>query len=378
MITGTLLARLESVGQDVRYGARLLARAPLFTLVAVLSIAFGLSTGVGIFTVANAFILRPIGNDGGDLYRIFTSSRDGSRFNGTSYADYRDFSQSGAFAGWCAGAAVRANVTFRSASASREGAVVNGGCFELLRLRPHAGRLLAASAVPEAVISYALWNRQFGGDPSVVGKNILLNGLPATIVGIAPLGFNGTSFDHATEFWAPIDRFGPHLLSATALDDRRNRAFTVLARLREGVSPAQAEAELQGIGASLQRQDPVAWTDSRGSARRVTVMKETDARFAQVPGAVPAMLASVMAVIAAIVAIACVNIATMLLARGAARTRELTIRLAVGASRGRLLRQIATESLLIALLGTAIALFTITTGIGLFEANRPEGIPAVN
>jgi predicted permease len=376
-ILSGFLRRLESVGQDLRYGARLLWRAPLFTLVAVLSIAFGLGCGLVIFTVTNAMILRPIGNDGQDIYRVYTGGREGSRFSSTSYADFLDFAQARAFSASCVMDSVRATMTVGTAAAVRDGGVVSGGCFDLLRLRPHQGRLLASSSADEAVISYALWNRQFNADPAAVGTSVLVNGQPATIVGVAPPGFHGTSLDQGEDFWVPIERFRA-LLPARALQDRRSRYFTVYARLRDGVSQSQAEAEVTGIARSLHQQDPVAWSDSRGQVRRITVMKETEARFAGNPGAVPALLAGVTAVIIAIVAIACVNIATMLLARGAARTRELTVRLAIGASRGRLLRQLATESLLIAILGTGLALAVINVAIRVFESKRPEGIPAVN
>jgi predicted permease len=368
---------LESFVQDLRYGARLLVRAPLFTLVAVLSIAFGLGCGLVIFTVTNAMILRPIADGGEDIYRIYTGGRDGSRFSASSYADYLDFAQARAFSASCAMESVRANMTVGTATGVQSGGMVSGGCFDLLRLRPHQGRLLASSSADEAVISYALWNRQFNADPAAVGASILVNGQPATIVGVAPRGFNGTSLDQGEDFWVPIERFSA-LLPPRALQDRRSRYFTLYARLRDGVSPSQAEAEVAGIARSLQQQDPVAWNDSRGEVRRVTVMKETEARFAGNPAAVPALLAGVTAIIIAIVSIACVNIATMLLARGAARTRELTIRLAIGASRGRLLRQLATESLLIAVLGAGLALAVIEIGIRVFDSMRPEGIPAVN
>jgi len=194
----------------------------------------------------------------------------------------------------------------------------------------------------------------------------MLNGMPATIVGVAPLGFNGTSLDDSQEFWVPIERFAA-LLPPRTLQERRQRSFAVYVRLREGVTSHQAEAELSGIAASLRQRDPAAWIDNQGALRHVTVMKETSARFAADSAAATLLLISAVAAIAGIVSIACVNLATMLLARGAARTRELTIRLAIGASRGRLLRQLATESLLVALLGAGLALAAVHTSIRFFE-----------
>ena len=371
------LPGLESFVRDMHYGLRLLARAPLFAAIAVFSIAFGLAGALTMFTVVNAMVLRPVTAGASDVFRVFTSDREGSRLGSSSFADYRDFARGRAFEQTCAMDSVRATLTVAGVSRVHEGEVMGGGCFDLLRLRPHAGRLPSAPLAGEAVISYALWRRAFAADPAAIGAGVHFNGIPATVVGIAPPGFSGTSLDTSADFWLPAESFAP-LLPARALDDRRYRTFTIFGRLDDGVSAGAAEAELAGIAASLRRIDPQAWTDATGATRRVTVMKETDARFASSPGAIPALLGGAAAAIAAIVSIACVNIATLLLARGAARTRELTIRLAIGASRGRLLRQLATESLAIAILGTAIALALVTAGIRVFAAYRPEGVPAVD
>lgn len=371
------LARLDSFGQDLRYGARLLWRAPLFTIVAVASIAGGMTAAIGIFAVTNAIVSRPFAGFGADVHKVFTSNRGGSTYGSNSYADFRDFAASPAFSGSCAVAPVRANVTARGISAPRDGAVLSEGCFRLLELHPSHGRLELRRGAPEVVLSHALWRRAFGGDPSAVGANLQINGLPAAVVGVAPQGFHGTSLDHDSSFWVLASEFRG-LLAPGALEDRRNRIFQGFVRLHQAVPPAQAKASLAGIAASLGQQDPAAWLDASGSVRRVTVMKETDARFATEPGLVPAMLLTMSAVVAAIVAIACVNIATMLLARGAARSRELTIRLAIGASQRRLLRQLATEALLVAALGTTIALGLIVGGFRAFEAWRPAGLPAIN
>ena len=152
---------LDSIAQDVAYGIRLLWRAPLFTLVAVLSIGFGLASALAIFTVANAVLLRPFVPGGEDIHRVYTGNRNGSRFGATSFADYTDFATASAFAGSCIADSVRANMSVGTSAAVREGGVVSGGCFDLFRLRPHLGRALASSSADEAVISYALWHRQF-------------------------------------------------------------------------------------------------------------------------------------------------------------------------------------------------------------------------
>jgi predicted permease len=372
-----MIDTFASVLQDVRYGARLLWRAPLFTFVAIASIAGGMTAAIGVFAVSNAIMSRPLGGFAGDVQRIFTSDRGGSAYGPNSFADFQDFAASSVFSGTCAVGMVRANVAAGAWSAPREGSVVSEGCFQLLDLRPAQGRLVLRRGAPEIVISHALWQRALAADPAAIGGNIQINGLPAVVIGVAPPGFHGTSLDHDSSFWVLASEFRALLPSGT-LENRRSRIFTGVARLRSGISSSQAQDALAGTAASLAQQDPSAWLDESGSPRRVRVMKETDARFASSPGLVPAMLLSMSAVIGAIVALACVNLATMLLARGAGRTRELTIRLAIGASQRRLLRQLATEALLIAAAGTAIALLLIAGGFRAFEAFRPIGVPAVD
>ena len=235
-----------------------------------------------------------------DLYRIYTSARSGERFNNNSHADFLDFATATqAFSSMCATEEVRANLEARGAAAMRSGAIVSGDCFRTLGLRPHAGRLIAPGGGPDVVISYALWKRQFGGDRSAIGMPIRLSGVPATIVGVAPRGFSGTSLDFSADFWVAPDHFRT-LLPAGALRDRGDRRFTVYGTLRDGASREQAEAALAGIASALQQSDPAAWTDAAGAVRRVTVMRETDARFVGAPaGAQAALLLSVAGAIAA-------------------------------------------------------------------------------
>ena len=372
-----LPVRLESVVQDLRYGLRQLRRTPLFSLVAVTSIACGMTAAIGVFAVTNGIVARPFAGFSADVQRIFTSDRRGSSFGSNSFADLQDFAASPAFSTACAVARVRANVSAHGWSAPRDGALVSEGCFRLLDLRAPHGRLSLRRGAPEVVIGDALWRRAFAADPSIVGGNVQINGLPAVVIGVAPAGFHGTSLDYDASFWGLADEFRG-LLAPGTLDDRRNRIFTGFARLRDGVSPGQAQAALAGVAQSLAERDAAAWKDESGSVRRVTIMPETEARFAAEPTLLAAMLLAMSGVVGAIVAIACVNIATMLLARGAGRTRELTIRLAIGASRRRLLAQLATEALLIAAIGTAIALALVLAGFRAFEALRPAGLPAIN
>jgi predicted permease len=376
---------IETIIQDVRYGGRLLRRSPGFTLLAIVSLAVGIGSGVGLFTFLNAVLLRPLpGRNTGDVYVIHTSQLEGGRYGATSYADYLSFNEASAslLDCSCATTTARANMDWGDRPQSVRAAVVSGGCFDLLRLSPHRGRLLNRSDEGNAsespiVISHALWMRHFGSDPHVVGRDVVVNGLPATIVGIAPRGFAGLSFDSGADLWA-TPPLAASVLPPDTLTDRRMRRFLVCVRLKEGISPAQLTAHLSPVAERLRVEDPTSWIDERGATRRVTLVRELQSRFITAPGVVPALATSVFGAISVIVALACVNLATMVMARGAARSRELSVRLALGASRQRLLRQLATESLLVAIAGTIVSVGAVATALTIFDAYRPSELPAFN
>lgn len=375
---------VDSVLQDLRYGARVLRRSPMFTVVAVLSIAGGLAAGTGIFAVMNAVVFRPLGmGDGKNVYRIYTSDQDGgSLYQNSSYADYESFRQTtSVLASTCATEGVLANLLVNGTAQLHSGDIVSPGCFEALKLTPELGQFFSAAQATESavampiVISHSLWVRRFASDRSIVGRTILLNGMSVAVVAVAGQGFAGTSLDGGADFWAPI-HVAPVVFQPGILRDRGQRRFAIYARLRDGVGREQAEARLAVVAAQLRRLDPLAWTTTRGATRKVTVMREKDARFAQSPEEVAGIVAGLMAAVGVIVGIACLNLATMLLARGASRSRELSIRLAIGASRARVLRQMATESLIIGSLGAAAAILIVAMALRLFNAYRPAVIPA--
>ncbi len=373
--------------QDIRYGARLLWRSPWFTLVAVASLAIGLGSGLAIFTFMNAVLFRPLpGHGTADIQIIQTSNSDGRPGGATSYADFQSFlsASPGLFTGSCATAKLNVNLVADNVTRAVPGAVFSGGCFDLLKLRPHQdlGRLLNRSddlptgQDPAVVISYTLWQRAFASDRGIVGSGIQLNGAPAVIVGVAERGFAGLSLDGGAEFWVPIP-LAPVLLSPDTLTNRGSRRFATLVRLAEGVSTSQVAGQLSAIAEGLRGEDPAMWTTETGITRPVTIGPEVSSRFGFSGGAAEIAMAALGA-IAAIVAMACVNLATMIMARGAARTRELNIRLALGASRMRLLRQLATESLLISAGGVVLGLLGVWAALTLFDVYRPSDIPAFN
>ena len=263
------------------------------------------------------------------------------------------------------------------------GAVVSGGCFDALAVRPRLGRLLSPSDDKgdgdsvAVVISYALWRRSFAEAPDVLGRGALLNGMSVTIVGVAERGFTGVSLDAGADFWVPPQMLSA-LVSPRALTARGDRRFRVYVRLSNGVSAPQAAERLAAVATSLRGEDPDRWTERSGVTRTVTIVPERQARFASGSGGAQEIVTASLGAIAAIVAITCVNLATMILARGAARRRELNVRLALGASRGRLLRQLATEGLLISIGGVLIGLVIAATGVRMFDVYRPPELPDFN
>lgn len=372
---------LESIVQDVRYGARQLCAAPVFTSVAVLSMAAGLTAGLAVFTFMNAAMLRPLGfGEGERIYRVYTQSDSGQLYGGSAYPDYLAFTAApGLFETTCATARVRtANLETDARAQTQSGELFSPDCFATLKLRPHAGRFFDAGSLkggePQIVISYRLWVGLFAADPGVVGRALILNGHPATVVAVAPRGFAGTSLDDSADFWVPTTMVATVFpADVLALEQRR---FAIFARLAAGVTSGQADGALAGTAAGLRAENDRLWTTAAGSTRRVTVARELDARFGQSPGEVRDWIAVALAAIGSVIALACLNLATMMLARGAARGREIAVRLALGASRGRVLRQLVTESLIISTAGAALALGAVAAGLRVFEANKPAGMPA--
>ena len=348
---------MESLWQDVKYGARMLTKSPGFTAVAVLSLAIGVGANTTIYSFINALLLKPLpGRDPGRLVSVYTSDFSGPRYGASSYLDLVDFrDRSDAFDGLLGFAIAPMVVTGGDTSDPVLGAFATGSFFDVLDIRPRYGRFFlpdedVPGAEPVAVLSHGFWQRHFGADPAVVGTTVRINAVPATVVGIAPEGFNGLIRGIVVDAWVPMHASASLRSPAGDLLTRRgSRALMVYGRLAEGVSHQEAEANLQTVGAALHLEYPSSWTDVRDEARVVSVLPEDASRLMpRVRGAVVGFMAFLMVVVGLVLLLACTNTANLLLARAAARRKEIATRLSLGAGRTRLVRQLLTEAVLLA------------------------------
>ena len=338
--------------EDVRFAARLLRRSPVFTTAAVLTLALGIAVNTAVFSVVNAVLLRPLPvRDGSALVVLATVRAGTASLRPVSYADLQDY-RSGSqpvfedIAGYSAGFA-----GFAANDRSPERVLVTsvtGNYFSLLDIRPERGRFIAGDeggpgrVDAVAVVGYRTWQRRLGGDPAIVGTSVRLNGRPVTIIGVAPREFHGTFAFSESEFYLPLNWTGP----PTPLADREARALHAIARLRSGVTLDRAQAAIDLVAARLAREHP---EDENVS---VVVLRERLARPEEDQARTNAFAGALMlAIVSLVTLMAAVNVANLLLARGETRRREFAIRAALGAARGRLIRQAMAECLLLAALG---------------------------
>jgi putative ABC transport system permease protein len=347
---------VESIWQDVRYGGRLLRRSPGFTATAIAILALGIGANTAIFTLINAIMLRPLPVRAPEqLVEPLNKHPTDPRRNGFSWEFYehvRDHNH--VFTDVIGLSPARFEVTRDGAEAETlDGEYVVGTLFPVLGLKPAIGRLIEppdgqAGAAPVAVVSWSYWKRRFNLDPAIVGAGIKINGAPATIVGVTPRAFVGLRPGVIPAVWIPVTR---------------PMSLGLLARLKPGVSIEQARAELSVLQRPrleelARKSGDLQWLHSK------TYLEPAGAGLSALRDFFSTPLQVLMAVVGLILLIACTNIASIVLARGAARRREMAVRVSLGAGRLRLARQVLTESLLLSTVGSLLGLAIGSAGAG--------------
>jgi predicted permease len=372
---------METLLKDLKYGARMLFRSKAFSLIAVLSLALGIGANTAIFSLVQTMMFSPFPVEAPDqLVSVFTTDQRNpgnlpmSHFN---FKDIRD--QTSSFSGTAAITFAQVNMLVDQSSEQILAQLVTGNYFDVLGMKPAQGRTFLPSedatpgSHPVAVLSYGLWQRRFGADPSMVGKTITLNRQPFSIVGVAAEGFTGTFLFGAPDVWVPTMMHDVLQPGFDFWDGRRGLFLFVFGRLKPGVTVAQAEANLKTIAAQLESSYP---NDNKG--RSAAAVPLLDARTN--PGGDGNPIATVAGLLTVVVGlvllIACANIANLLLARATARRREIAMRLALGAGRARIVRQLLTESVLLALLGGAAGLVVAFWTLDALKAIDAIPIPA--
>jgi predicted permease len=344
---------MQSLIKDIRYALRNLVKRPGFTAVAIITLALGIGANTAIFSLVNTVLLRPLPVPHPEqLTEVYGTLHSGADYTIQSYLNYKDYrDRNDVFSGLIAYRFAPMSISHESRNERVWGYLVSGNYFDVLGIQPFLGRYFTPEedktpgSHPVAVISYGCWQKRFASNSGIVGQSLALNGHVFTIIGVAPSGFNGTEVAYAPELFVPIMMAHEIEPGSDWLESRDGDNLFVVGRLKTGVTAAQAETALRAITLQLGKEYPKE-NEGRGVRLLTPGLFIPDIR-----NSVVNFSSVLMGVVGLVLLLACVNLANLLLARATERRKELAIRLAVGASRARIVRQLVTESLLLSLAG---------------------------
>jgi len=366
---------LESLWSDVRYGVRMLRKNPGFTAIVVITLALGIGANTAIFSVVNAILLRPLpARDPGEIVELAWEQNNSKPLEYFSYPDYKDIrdQSSSVFSNVAIFQTSFDGLSTKTRADRILTSYVSGNYFPMLGLKPAEGRLIQPSdggpVSPDSVIvlSYAYWQGELGGAKDILGKTVELDGKPMKVVGVTPRGFHGTMPFVETQAYLPFAASGERLTN------RAWRTLHLMTRLKAGVTIAGADSALRVVGRRLALEDP-----KNDKNMAVSAYPETIAQFGPAAGGPLKLISALFLGLAGMVLLlACINVASVLLARAMARRREMALRAALGGTRTRLVRQLLTESLLLALFGGAAGIFVgLWSSVALSRMPFNYGLP---
>jgi predicted permease len=379
---------MRTIWQDIRFGARMLAKHPGFTSIAILTLALGIGANTAIFSLVSQVLLRRLPVQNPNELVILRSPgpmrghvwSDGDEAQSFSYPMYKGLRDTNSvFSGMLARFAFPSSIATHGQTERGSGELVSGNYFDVLGVRPALGRLFmldddkVPGAQPVVVLSHAYWTRRFGGDPGILNQTLLVNNTELTVVGVAQAGFTGVQVGQSADIFVPLMMKAQMTPERNGLQEWDNYWLAILARRKAGLSTAQTEA---GINAAYRPllQEQLAQINGWDQQKRQRFLEK---KVLLIPGAKGRTtlqtdsgqpLTALFVMVALVLLIACTNVANLLLAQGAARQRELAIRSAMGASRGRMIRQLLAESLLCALAGGTLGLLM---GVWLMDVLTP-------
>jgi predicted permease len=369
---------VNTLFHDLRYAVRVLAKSPGFSIAAIVTLALAIGVNTAMFSLVNTAVLAPLPFDDADRFvRLWRQSQDGSETDVFSYLDYVEYrDRSDVFEELIAHAYVPTGVETADGSETRFGQIVTGNYFTTLGVEALHGRALTAEddctpgGHPVVVLSHRYWRRTLGGDPEAIGHTITLGGHPFTIVGIARKGFVGATPIPSPDLWVPMMMLGQlRHDSLTDLEERASSFLMVMGKLKPGLSMEQAQARLAVTASQLKEVDPERYESEH------VVLVPADGIIPMTPGMrriAFAISTLIMLMVGLVLIVGCANIANLLLARSTIRRREMGIRLAIGAPRWRVVRQLLTESVLLATLGGAFGLLLAIWMMDLLVASLPR------